>query len=422
MTGLNLISSKLGLLVMSCLWMASLTTGYIYYVLPIESMGWYALDDGWSSRLWIVSLVCLIGWMLPNTIAKPSTFFAYFFFVSIFTPSLLLAILQDEEIEFTFLICLAAMVLIFVSRLQITIRIPPLQFGSLISSILGVVALILLLVGFMSSGGPFNLDLFKVYELRSSGGVLSGGLWGYLVSNTAYAVAPFLLSLAVLKRSLVLGLVGMLSLALMFGFSGNKIFLVSIALVLFGALLFEFSVSYRRRLLFYGASILVLAATLISLQSESLEIVGSMFVRRIFFIPAQLNYYYYEFFSQNPHVYLSHLWPWLVQPPYEQNYGLLIGEYSGHPQANATNGFLGTSYMHFGVYGMVAFSLVIGALVKLTDSFSPDVRHHGFVVGATIVSYRVMLVESDLSTSLLTGGVLLSLFILWLYNSRVGSR
>lgn len=97
----------------------------------------------------------------------------------------------------------------------------------------------------------------------------------------------------------------------------------------------------------------------------------SMVISRIFFLPAQISYQYYEFFSQNGYVYLSHsVFRIFFQTPIYLDHPIrLIG------QAYYTNnwpntGYLGDAFMNFGVIGMIIFSIILGIVLKIIESLA----------------------------------------------------
>ncbi|MCB1647000.1 MAG: hypothetical protein KDI36_16185, partial [Pseudomonadales bacterium] len=265
-----------------------------------------------------------------------------------------------------------------------------------------------------------NLDMSQVYDYRENAKGIFSGPFSYALSFTAFSAAPFLLAYALYLNRISYIVVATFIIVMLFAFTGHKFMLVSSVMIAAGYLLFLFRVNARRRWFYWGAALPVAIATSMSYLPQY-EIVGSLFVRRIFFVPAQLNFIYYDFFSEAGHTYLSALLPFIELKPFAVDYGLAIGKFSGHEGANASNGFLATSYMHFGIWGMMAFSLIVGILIKGLDSLVRNENQSMFVVCASIVSYRVMLVELDLTTALLTGGVFLTLILLWLMLRSIDS-
>lgn len=146
--------------------------------------------------------------------------------------------------------------------------------------------------------------------------------------------------------------------------------------------------------------------------------IPSMVVSRIFFLPAQISYQYYEFFSQNGFVYLSHsVFRILFQTPV----------YSDHPirligQAYYTNnwpntGYLGDAYMNFGVIGMIIFSIIFGIVLKVIESLA-NTQFKLSITKAFIIIFMFSTSNIGLLTSMLNGGLVLFMVILYLFNDK----
>ena len=145
---------------------------------------------------------------------------------------------------------------------------------------------------------------------------------------------------------------------------------------------------------------------------------ASLLIRRVLFVPAQLSFYYYDFFSKHQLMYLaeSHLNP-VLSNPYTMPTVHLIGKiYYNSPAMAANTGYLGDAYMNFGFLGMLLFSVILGILVVIMDSITArtDIT---VAVGATIMPIYA-LVNGALFTVLGTRGLLLGMFIVWLYSQR----
>jgi hypothetical protein len=415
------LSNRIFLLVLVGFWYLALTFGYYEYVLRIEPMGWFEPTSDWLSRLLLLlGVLVVMVFLLPRDISSPSDFYIYFLFVTGLVPTILLYILQGGSGEFLSAIICSYFLIVGLCRLKLSLSNPRLRHGRKIAFAICGICLAMFFARAVSTGAfsNLNLNLFKVYEVRANESAFSG-YFGYLLTSCAFTIGPFLIAYSMYMKKPVLLISSTGLQVLFFAMSGDKIFLVSSGMVVGVSSLFYFRASIRAYLLLLGASLLVVSSVILAYLVEY-EIVGSMFVRRIFFVPARLNFFYYEFFSVNPHTYLSHLIP-LADYPYLDDYGLIIGDFSGKPGGNATNGFLGSAFMHFGYLGLFMFSTVIAITFKIADYLA---KHSStlFVVAATVVPFRVMLIESDLSTSMLTGGVLLSLILSFLFVSERASR
>jgi hypothetical protein len=132
-------------------------------------------------------------------------------------------------------------------------------------------------------------------------------------------------------------------------------------------------------------------------------------------VPAQLSFFYYDFFSENGFTFLSqhHIfrnfieYPYYLDPPH-----LIANFYFNESEANANNGIYADAYMNFGFVGFVLWAFLLTIILKLADGFS---RNKKIIITIAAVAMPVIsLSNSALLTNLLTHGLLLSLVVLYL--------
>lgn len=139
-----------------------------------------------------------------------------------------------------------------------------------------------------------------------------------------------------------------------------------------------------------------------------------MLVRRVFFVPADLSFKYYEVFSELGNVYLSNsIFSSFIKYPFSYPPQLLVSMYALGNESWANSGFLATSFMHFNVFGVILFSFIVAVLIKIVDSLVENKLPVWLGVAIVITPFSSLFKSSDLFTSLLTHGLLLSLILLW---------
>jgi hypothetical protein len=284
-------------------------------------------------------------------------------------------------------------------------------YAILFSGIIGVT------VWMFASGGLryFNLDLTLVYDFRRDvGTVINEGVMSYLNVWATKIFGPVLLALALWRKNyLTAGFVFGLH-VIWFGVSSHKSVLFYPFLVTF--LWVWFRKTRALSLIPLGMSLVVVLTFLIYVFMDDVFL-GSMFIRRVFFVPAKLTFDYYEFFYVNPFVYWSNsITSYFIDYPYTINTALLIGDYLG-TEANANNSFLATGYMHAGIPGMIFYGVLVGLLFRLIDSLARNGVPVWVAVATMIVPSQSLLTSADLPTALLTHGIGMSLVILFLLRS-----
>lgn len=277
-------------------------------------------------------------------------------------------------------------------------------------------------VGTIATGGlaRLNFDLNLVYDVREDLPESPFPLAGYLVPWQAHVINMWALVVAFRRRSVV-GVTLVLSLQLLlFGMTNYRSFLFAPLLVI--ALLFG-ATSLQRVLwaVVGGASLLLLSSMAYFAYTGDL-VVPSLFVRRLFFVPAELHYWYFDFFSAAGHPFVmlsSSVLSSFLDYPFDLPVAQKIAwQYMGeHAGANA--GLFADAYANFGATGVAVFAVLFGFFLRLVDSVSTRIPFG--VAAAYIAVPAVALLNSGLLPSLLTHGFLLAVVVLWI-NDRPAGR
>jgi oligosaccharide repeat unit polymerase len=259
-------------------------------------------------------------------------------------------------------------------------------------------------------GFSLNLDLTKVYDIRSQYSKLKIPLAGYLFNWLGYIVNPVFFAICITKRKWVFAIPIVILQLLLFSSTGNKTFLFALPFVL----IMIFIVAQRKP--FFWMTIGLAGIILIGIFSYILFDdlwVSSLFARRTLLVPAQLSFFYYDFFSKNGYTFLSHhrVFRAFSNYPYSLNPPNLIGEiYFNRPQMGANNGIYADAFMNFGFIGLIFWGIFLAIILRLVDSFTKekDIRIMISVIAMPVMS----LTNSALLTCLLTHGLLLALMLL----------
>ena len=147
---------------------------------------------------------------------------------------------------------------------------------------------------------------------------------------------------------------------------------------------------------------------------------ATLIVRRVLYVPAFLNYQYYDFFS----VREKDMWRTgiLGKLGFESPYGgtkisHLIGKQMGYPEMGANNGLFSDAYANFGIWGILFFPFLLVMFVKIMDSFTRgiDVKLLILPIIATVLGFM----SSFFTTLLLTHGLLLLLLLFAVFPKKV---
>ncbi len=134
------------------------------------------------------------------------------------------------------------------------------------------------------------------------------------------------------------------------------------------------------------------------------------FVRRVFFVPAQLNLEYIKFFSGNPKVYWanSRITFGLIESPFDSSIPKVVGNYLFGGETVSSAGFIGFGYAQAGLIGVVLYSILFGILIKLADALTSSSK---YCVCFLFPFLTIAWTNSDLLTCLLSHFGILTLVL-----------
>ncbi|MBR9801074.1 hypothetical protein GYB59_04955 [bacterium] len=238
--------------------------------------------------------------------------------------------------------------------------------------------LLFLAIIFQTFGFSLKIHaLLDVYDVRDEfvDDLQKGGpLAGYVVIWTANVVSPFLFLYGVTRNRPILIPVSIFLCILIFSVSGLKSVFFSLLylIMLLAALRIRKGSLFGR--LAVGAGTGILLTSLINIYTGNI-VWSSLFVRRMILTPGLLAGFYHDFFTKNPHLYLSQsIFRWFVENPYDVRVTNLIGEvYLNRAQCSANVNFIADGFSNFGYPGMIAITVLLGLVFWTYDSFAKDV-------------------------------------------------
>lgn len=138
-----------------------------------------------------------------------------------------------------------------------------------------------------------------------------------------------------------------------------------------------------------------------------------VFFRRVMFVPANLNYDYYNYFSEREFDYFrSSIFRFFEKSPYLKEGGIpiAIGNFNGSG-SSANNGLFSDAYTNLGVAGVIIMPILIVLVFKLIEGAAKGLDNR--VVVPVVIMTSMVLVSSALFTSLLSHGILLCIILLY---------
>lgn len=426
----NLSIQRTFLFLGGCLYFILLIWSYINLIVPRYSYMGYI----YSPRNYFIYLISFLAaifplfWM-PIRVARPSHVSYWFIYILVFFPSIIIPLFTTKLSSHVLVLIVAALTFSF-WLLGVFVKLPLIEVKSakisavvfwLLFSLLVIASLYLLVASF---GFSLNfIPLLEVYGVREQYQMSareSVRLASYLISWFSSVINPFLMIVGLVYKKFLFLALGFLFQFFIYSVTGFKSTFFSIVLIS-GILLGIYSHKTARHFGIYillGTSLMISTCIIYDLFLGS-YIPLSIFVRRLLITPGLLTGFYFEFFSENTKVFLSHsVLKGIIEYPYDRTPPLLIGlQYFNNPETSANANFWADSFANFGYSGLLIFTMSLGLFFWIFDSLS---RHIDLRISATLLGVSSFsLVNSALLTSFMTHGLFLSALLLWIIPSKL---
>lgn len=399
------------------LYMILLIISYGVFIDPVFNNVGYFSNFNLFKLLEAIFAFFIMFVLLPQKDNKPSTISLNILFILMVIPFLALYTGNDQNRIFMYFFSSS-----FILTLILNKGLPIIKLKLIRKShyILGLLIFLLsaytygMLIRLNGAPSLSALNLLEVYDLRESVNY-GGSLLVMLSSWQARIINSFLLLVAYEKKNRKAFLIIIILQIIQFLYVGHKSFMlfpVYIFVVYYGV-----KKNKITRMLLLGLT----SALILSLLGYYLfdDIIwGSLFIRRVSFVPVQNSFFYYDFFSNNDLNFMSSSYlKWFFDKPiYSDRITTMIASfYYGKPFMSVNTGYLGEAYSNFGYLGMLFFSLILSIILKLMDSIAE--KSKSIITTVLMASVVYIMVDSSLMVSLLSHGIIISLIIAYLYAS-----
>lgn len=250
------------------------------------------------------------------------------------------------------------------------------------------------------------LDFTKVYEIRSQ--IIMGFPLTYIIPWFTKIVIPIGVIFSIDEKRYLSTILMIAALFIFYLIFASKSFFFTAFLIV------AVYIACNMHILYECIYYLIPAVTISGialLKYYDMIMPISLLVRRVLFVPAQLKFVYFEFFSKN---IKNHFADGQIGKLFgiESNYAIgvakTIGEYMG-TESWANTGYLGDSYGEMGFAGMIVLSVVIVIFLKALELLTVDQKKILVISASSLWIYSLN--DSALLTALLTGGGIILLFL-----------
>jgi len=246
----------------------------------------------------------------------------------------------------------------------------------------------------------FHLNLYDVYGLRQNFSDKGFSTWHtYMLTWIGFVIIPISASYFFYKKKYLYFFSLCLMQVMVFALGGQKSQLLFIPM----GLLFDlFVIKKKKSVINYF--VIISLVSIIEEMIISTNFLLDMFVRRIFFVPSVLSYYYIDFFSKNPKLLffedmlMSRIYVRLfdLHPLYPKPVAYIIGEiYLGKFNVSANNGMFSYEYANAGIIGVVLSAVFLVVVIHLVNRIFSQLNIGQSGVLILVLSVSILSVSSS---------------------------
>jgi hypothetical protein len=395
------------------LFRVALDASYVFFVSPVYEYSGFLYEPSLGSYVFSWFLFLFSISLVSYRLLKVSDYFFIMALLALIAPLTSLYGLSDRDV-FPVLVTIGSISIIYIltrTGLYKMPAIPILLGGRQLAVMFSVMMVSYLVAWYFYSGAIryFNLDFSRVYEFRADSAELANvGVFANLNSRVYQVFSLFLFTWFLFRKKWLIVLLVFVIQVFFYGVAAHK------SLLFYPFMIFGLWYYFRRTNCLIVVPLIFLMVFSVSLILYFLfgQIMpASMFIRRVFYVPAILTYDYFSFFSENAHVFWSNsVLSGFLSYPYEMGVAHVIGEYNG-TGAGANNGFVSSGYGHAGLFGVLVYSVILSVILKVIDVLGTHMPVW-FALAIVVVPLRSVLISSDLFTVMLTHGLLVALLLL----------
>lgn len=390
--------------------------GFEFFISPIYSYAGFQWQPQPVKILEGFFYTLLVSSLLPTKFRKPSDILIHIQMLFPVLPMLVLYGAQNRPRGYLYVTLSALLIMFLATKIRFrAIRIGRTLSPKLFESLLLLTGFVVISVIILAGGLQyFNLNIWKVYEFRFDAIDNLPHIFGYINPMVSKIIFPFSLLVAVVKKAKLFALLSLTGSIMMFGLTAQK-----------GPLFYPFAVLTSYYILKHRNATLWLLSgysclTILSIflfKFLDISSFGSLILRRVYFVPALLNYYYYDFFSKHPFTWWanSKITFLLLDYKYSLDVPHLIGSvYFNRPECGANTGWIGSGYAAVGFPGIFLSAIIIGIFFAIIDAYGKIIDRK-IITAILTAPLLATFMSSDLFTSFLTHGLFFALLLLALF-------
>lgn len=323
------------------------------------------------------------------------------YFIS-FIPTAVLLKYSGNYSEFIFLISAYWLLFLYIGAADYTVKckIEHTKSPFWVYLILLIVGAVIIYVSYKFTGFRIHLSLVDVYDIRFESREYSiPKMFDYILASSGTIMSLSLLYFLTQKKYLP-ALIIIFLFVINFGIGGHKSVIFKLFIAIIGYLFYS-----KDKIVYLPSFFLSLIILCLFIP-----VFSALFAFRVLLLPTSIHYAYYEFFNTRELDYMREgiLSRFGFSTPYPDGIMYLIGEYTtGNIEVAANNGLFSDAYMNFGYVGIIVYPLILVIFLRIVDKFTDGINYK--LLFGIIFSFAMTLNSATFTTSLLTGGLMLSL-------------
>ncbi len=407
------IDNKISYLICCIIFKATLDYIYVYYISPnYEYYGSYLDINLMKFIESYIYLIITVVFLNLNS-RKISKYYNIILHSIMFIPMCSVYGLMNNSRIFMFTVFICFILLFNITSLNIILpKLGKIKRKSVLFIFIPIVITIINFIWLYSKVGfSIKLNLNNIYDLRDNFGVIlnnSASIFSYLFQWQGNVINLFWFGISYRKKNYFGIIISLLLQIWLFSANGSKtLFFSQVFCILI-------VIAFIRKISSYKIIISIEILQIISIIAMFFDKINLLAIlsHRLLFIPAQLPFKFYEFFSEHGLLNFSHsIFKRFVEYPYALSPYKLIGlEYFNSASVNANTNFLGDSYMNWGLIGMIIFTIILAMIFIFIDNISKD-KDKALCLFITLIPIY-LLTNGALLTIILTSGLGISLILM----------
>ncbi|MCM1185647.1 MAG: hypothetical protein NC251_00975 [Lachnoclostridium sp.] len=377
-----------------------------------------------ASKYILSWVICMLIWRLMPKGESIKALFMHLQFILLILPMFTLyAFTLSRSTKYILLVSVAIIIECLILTQKKTKYFPPklknlsTHTNVMVGFLIPLIAILIWTYGGFSGLEAFDLD--KLYEIRALAEYPT--VLSYINTWLTLTIIPFYIVYCLDKHQYILvGILLMIELCL-YMILAHKMIYLAMLVVLVAYILAKSK--HLVKLLYIGLTGLLLLLTAMFLFEKDIStitLIGISFVGyRFLFLSATNKFFFYDFFSQYPHIYFSDgtIGKLLgMTNLYKYTSGQMVYGFAEKGElglSSSNTGYLGDGYAQLGALGIIICAIALAYIIDYISNYEGKIP---FCILASMVTlYVIVLADVALTTVLLTSGLFIFIIFLAIY-------